>query len=76
MLTLIEKIIFVLLGLAAAWFAYQHTMRIVKIVKRGPGNLATENIVRRAIDAGLIALTQRTVLKRRLLPSIAHAFVV
>jgi len=76
MLTLAEKIAFILLGLGSVYLAYRSADRIIKIVKRGTGSLATDNLVQRAINASLIALTQRTVLKRRLLPSIAHAFVV
>jgi Fe-S oxidoreductase len=76
MLTLIEKILFVLLALGAAYFVYHHAARIIKIIKRGTGSLATDNLIKRAIDASLIALTQRTVLKRRPLASIAHLFVV
>ncbi len=76
MLTLVEKIAFVLLGLVAAYFVYNHALRIIKIIKRGTGSLATENLVGRAINASIIAVSQRTVLKRRLLASLAHLFVV
>jgi Fe-S oxidoreductase len=76
MLTLPEMIVFVLLGLGSAFLAYRSADRIIKIVKRGTGSLATDNLVGRAINASIIALSQRTVLKRRLLPSIAHALVV
>src|SRR3990172_3085842 len=76
MLTLIEKIIFVLLALASAYAAYRSADRIIKVIKRGTGSLGTEKLAQRAVDAALIALTQRTVFKRRLLASIAHAFVV
>jgi Fe-S oxidoreductase len=76
MLTWPEMIVFVLLGLASAYFAYRSAERIYKIIKRGSGSIATENLIQRAIDATLIVITQRTVLKRRLLPSIAHALVV
>src|SRR3972149_2472999 len=56
MLTLIEKIIFVLLALASAYAAYRSADRIIKIVKRGAGSLGTENLVQRAVDAALLAL--------------------
>ena len=69
MLTLVEKSLFVLLGLGAAYFVYNHAARIIKIIKRGTGSLATDNLVKRAIDASIIAISQRTVLKRRPLAS-------
>ncbi|MBM4423625.1 MAG: (Fe-S)-binding protein [Chloroflexi bacterium] len=76
MLTLIEKIIFVLLALASAYAAYRSADRIIRIIKRGAGRLGADNLIGRAANATLIAVTQRTVLKKRFLPSLAHAFVV
>lgn len=75
MLTLIEKIIFVLLALGSAYLAYRTTERIIRIVRRGTGTVGMDELVSRAINATIIFATQKTVLKRRLLPSVAHAFV-
>jgi Fe-S oxidoreductase len=75
MLTLIEKIIFVLLGLGSAYFAYRTADRILRTIRRGTGAVGMDELVRRAIEAGLVFVSQRTVLKRRFLPSLAHAFV-
>ena len=75
MLTLIEKIIFVLLALGSAYFAYRTVERITRIVRRGTGAVGMDELVSRAINATIIFATQKTVLKRRLLPSVAHAFV-
>ncbi|MEK7326069.1 MAG: [Fe-S]-binding protein, partial [Chloroflexota bacterium] len=75
MLTLIEKIIFVLLALGSAYLAYRTAERIIRIVRRGTGAVGMDELVSRAINATIIFATQKTVLKRRLLPSVAHAFV-
>jgi Fe-S oxidoreductase len=75
MLTLVEKIIFVLLALGSAYFAYRTVERIMRIVRRGAGAVGMDELVSRAVNATIIFATQKTVLKRRLLPSVAHAFV-
>ncbi|MBI5082342.1 MAG: 4Fe-4S dicluster domain-containing protein, partial [Chloroflexi bacterium] len=75
MLTLIEKIIFVFLALGSAYFAYFTTERIYRIVRRGTGAVGLDELVKRAINATIIFVSQKTVLKRRFLPSLAHAFV-
>jgi Fe-S oxidoreductase len=76
MLTLIEKIIFVLMVVASGYAASLAAVRIVGTIRRGPGSLGTNEIVRRLINATVVAVTQKTVLKRRLLTSIAHALIV
>jgi len=75
MLTLIEKIIFVLLSLGSAYFAYLTAERIYRIVRRGTGAVGLDELVKRAINATIIFVSQKTVLKKRFLPSLAHAFV-
>lgn len=75
MLTLIEKILFTLLALGSAYTAYLAADRIIRIVRRGAGAVGLDEILRRAVNAGIIFVTQKTVFKRRLLPSLAHAFV-
>ncbi|MBI4631677.1 MAG: hypothetical protein HY740_08185 [Chloroflexi bacterium] len=75
MLTLIEKIIFVFLALGSAYFAYFTAERIYRIVRRGTGAVGLDELVKRAINATIIFVSQKTVLKRRFLPSLAHAFV-
>jgi Fe-S oxidoreductase len=75
MLTTVEKILFTLLALASAYAAYRAADRIIRIIRRGTGSLATDHFGSR-LRAGLsVFVTQRTVLKRRLWPSIAHAFI-
>lgn len=75
MLTDIEKIIFTVLALLSAYAGYQVGKRIWLVVGRGQGALGVDNLgarVRRAIGA---FVTQRTVLKRRPLASLAHTAV-
>ncbi len=76
MLTPIEKIIFVLCMLASLYAAVRSAIRIVRIIRRGPGGLGANEIVRRLVNMLVVFVTQKTVLKRRLLPSIAHLLIV
>ncbi len=75
MLTDIERIILVVLTLGSLYAAYRIADRIIKTIGRGTGALGTDHFsarFRRAID---VFITQRTVLKRRPLASIAHLFI-
>ncbi len=76
MLSPIEKILFVLATLASGYAAFLVARRIFRIVQRGHGGIGTNEFIRRLVNATVVFLTQRTVLKRRLWPSIAHAFIV
>jgi Fe-S oxidoreductase len=76
MLTPIEKIIFVIAFFASGYTAFLVARRIASIIRRGPGSLSMEHIVRRLVNAAVVFLTQKTVLKRRLLTSIAHLSIV
>ena len=75
MLTTPEKIILVLLTLASFYLAYRAADRIIRIIRRGTGSLATDNLGSRIANALVIFVSQRTVLKRRFWPSLAHAFI-
>src|SRR5512136_692609 len=75
MLTPIEKVIFVLAMLTSGYAAFLVARRIYRIVQRGHGGFGTNELIRRLINTIVIFLTQKTVLKRRLWPSIAHAFI-
>ncbi len=76
MLTLIEKIFFVILFCASGYTAYRVAMRIIKIIRRGHGGIGTNEIVRRVLNMLTITVSQRTVFKRRPLASLAHALIV
>ena len=75
MLTAIEKILFTLLALGSLYAAYRSADRINRIIRRGTGSLATDHLLCRVINAGIVFVTQYTVYKRRPLASLAHAFV-
>jgi Fe-S oxidoreductase len=75
MLTTIEKLLFVLFALASLAATYRVVDRIVRIIGRGSGSLATDNLLGRLISAAVVFVTQKTVFKRRFLPSLAHAFI-
>ncbi len=76
MLSTVEKILFIALLLGSIYAALRAAERVARIVRRGQGSLATDNLPGRFIQASLVFITQKTVLKRRLLPSIAHALIV
>ncbi len=75
MLTDIERIVFIVLSLfvlAAAGFVAR---RITFVIRRGQGALGTDHWERR-LGRGLgVFLTQRTVLKRRLVASVFHTLI-
>lgn len=75
MLTLVEKVAFVLLALAAAAVALRAADRIRRVVRRGRGPVSLQHIGRRlaqaVVQAGAFLPTWRT----RLIPSLLHAFV-
>ena len=75
MLTAVERAVFVLLLLAAVYAAYRSADRIIRTIRRGPGALATDHLIRRVLYAMWIFVAQTTVLKRRFLPSLAHIFI-
>ena len=75
MLTDIEKIIFTVLALLSAYAAYQVGKRIWLVVGRGQGELGRDNMSARVRRALGVFVTQRTVLKRRPLASVAHLLV-
>jgi Fe-S oxidoreductase len=75
MLTLIEKLFFLIAFCASGYSAFLVARRILRIVQRGHGGIGTNEIVRRLINATVVLVSQQTVLKRRLWPSIAHAFI-
>lgn len=78
MLTLIEKILFTLLALGSLAAALRAADRIRRIVRRGRGaeQFKLTDVVRRAVDATLKALTLSPTWRVRFWPSLFHAMVV
>ena len=75
MLTTIEKVLFVLLVLAAIAAGLQAADRIRRIVRRGTGPIKFDRLVERAVSAALRAASFSPTWKTRLAPSLLHAFV-
>ncbi len=77
MLSVPEKILFVILAAASAYFAYRGFARVVKVIRRGqPGPLPrTNQLLRRAVEGVLKTLSQRTVFRARPVASTFHAFI-
>ena len=75
MLTLVEKVAFVLLTLASVAAALRAADRIRRVIRRGQGPVSLahlgERLTRAVVQAGAFLPTWRT----RLVPSLLHAFV-
>ena len=76
-LTVYEKVIFVILAAVAAWYAYVGFARLVRVVQRGKvGELPrTNQLVTRLVTGGLKTLSQRTVFRDRPVASTFHSFI-
>jgi Fe-S oxidoreductase len=76
MLTIIEKILFVVMVIGALYYAQRGFLAMYKIVMRGEGKLHLEDLPSRAINALRIYMTQQTTLRTRKLSSILHLGIV
>ena len=76
MLTDVEKMLFILLALFALGASYSGFLEMYQIVQRGQGQLRSRNLFRRAWNALIIYLSQRTTFKTRRLTSLFHWGVV
>ena len=75
MLTLPERIAFVVLALVCGSLAARGFYRIYKVVTRGEGNIPLHLFLRRVIPVTVEILLQKPILKARPLVSLFHAFV-
>src|ERR1700682_2380009 len=75
MLTIIEKIVFVLLALGAAAAALREADRIRRVIRRGWGRPTLDRLPERAVQAVGEAATFQPTSRGRLVPSLLHAFV-
>ena len=76
MLTLPEKIIFVIAALATAALVLRAIFRIVRIIGRGRGRPDWKLIPRRLLDVGVKTVGLTPVWRKRFLTSLFHAMVV
>ena len=75
MLTLPEKILFLLLAAASLYYAYTGFRRVYLAIRRGRPEDRFDRLPERVGRAIWAVLTQETVFKRRPLVSLLHAFV-
>lgn len=76
MLTVIEKLLFIVLVAAALVFAGRGFLYMFKVVMRGEGTLNLTRLPARALEALSIYFSQRTTLRARPLVSLLHLGVV
>lgn len=75
MLTLVEKILFVVFALISLGWAAVGFRQITDIIRRGEEELEVPDVAKRAVDALVKTLSQQTVLNARPRTSLFHAFV-
>jgi len=75
MLSIYEKIFFILLVAVSVYLTYKSFSRMIQVINSGQGSLKFENLPKRISKALTVLILQNTVLKKRLLLSIIHAFI-
>ncbi len=75
MLTLIEKILFVLLALGSLYFGGTKFYAVYRAIARGKPEARFDNLTERILRALRIVLTQQSVFKARPLVSFLHALI-
>jgi len=75
MLTLVEKILFVVAVLASLYFTWVGVRRIIKIISRGHGKPDWSLAWKRLWEVSLKVLSFRTLLRFRLVPSLLHLLI-
>lgn len=76
MLTLVEKMLFILLAVFALGATYANFRDMYLIVNRGQGKLYLNNLPARIWNALVVYITQRTTLRTRRVTSLFHLAVV
>jgi Fe-S oxidoreductase len=74
-LTLPEKIIFIVAILVSLYAAYRVSVRIIRIIGQGQGEVDWRVIPQRLVNVTLRTLVFQPVFRFRLLPSLFHAFI-
>ena len=75
MLTILEKILFTLFALLTAYVVLRQVNRLRRIIRRGRGEIKLDHLPRRLWETFFKTLSQNTVLRFRLGPSIFHSLV-
>ena len=76
MLSLPEKIVFVILVVCSLYLTWHSFRRVVAVVGRGGGRLSLDRLPERLWHAIEVTVSQRTVLKARPLTSLFHVAIV
>ena len=75
MLSLYEKITFIILVLVSAYFTWNSFSQMVRIINIGQGKLHFNRLSKRLFKAIQVLFLQNTVLKDRLVLSIIHTSI-
>jgi len=75
MLTITEKILFVLLAMASLYFGGKRFYDVYRVVARGKPDMRFDDLGKRVWNAVWIVLSQQTVFKKRPVVSFLHALV-
>jgi len=75
MLSLIEKVVFVVLIIITAWLTIRSFGRMIKVIKRGQGKLYFNHPQKRILNALNVLVSQKTVFPDRTILSIFHALI-
>lgn len=75
MLTLYEKIIFIIFVLLSAYLTWKSFSQMIRIINIGQGRLHFDNIFKRVFQSIKVLLLQNTVLKDRFLLSVIHTSI-
>ncbi len=75
MLTLIEKIVFLIAVVISAYLSFNSFSKMIRIINKGQGSLSFENMGKRISQALSVLLLQNTVLKKRFWLSLIHALI-
>ncbi len=75
MLSLPEKVVFVILAVICLYLAWQSFSRTAAVIRRGSGELSLDRLPQRLFRAVDVMVTQRTVLGSRPITSLLHAII-
>ncbi len=75
MLTLIEKILFILAALASLYFTYITLKRMINIIRRGQGRLNFDHLPHRLLTGLTALIGQGRIIRHRPFTSLMHFFI-
>ncbi len=76
MLTLVEKVLFLVVAVGALYYGYRNFSKVYQVVRRGQGQFPTRGeLVARLVDAALTWLTLRPTWKIRRATDVFHAMI-